>query len=53
MKAKKIPKKKRAKKTTITAKDTKVQLVRPDVAVILFHAKYVQTVKSLPCSIEL
>jgi uncharacterized protein (TIGR02246 family) len=37
-----------AKKTTITAKDTKVQLVRPDVAVILFHAKYVQDGKEVP-----
>ena len=37
-----------AKKTTITAKDTKVQLVRPDVAVILFHAKYLEDGKEVP-----
>ena len=37
-----------AKKTTVTAKDTKVQLVRPDVAVILFHAKYLQDGKEVP-----
>jgi uncharacterized protein (TIGR02246 family) len=37
-----------ARKTTITAKDTKVQLVRPDVAVILGHAKYLQDGKEVP-----
>ena len=37
-----------AKKTTITAKDTKVQLVRPDVAIILFHAKYLEDGKEVP-----
>ena len=37
-----------AKKTTITAKDTKVQVVRPDVAVILFHANYLQDGKEVP-----
>ena len=37
-----------AKKTTITAKDTKVQLVRPDVAIILFHGKYLQDGKEVP-----
>jgi uncharacterized protein (TIGR02246 family) len=37
-----------AKRTTITAKDTKVQLVRPDVAVILFHGKYLQDGKAVP-----
>lgn len=37
-----------AKKTTITAKDTKVQLVRPDVAVVLFHGRYLQDGKEVP-----
>ena len=37
-----------AKNTTIIAKDIKVQLVRPDVAVILFHAKYLQDGKEVP-----
>jgi len=37
-----------AKKTTITAKDTKMQLVRPDVAVILFHGRYLQDGKEEP-----
>ena len=37
-----------AKKTTIIARDIKVQSVRPDVAVILFHAKFVQDAKEAP-----
>lgn len=37
-----------AKNTTISATDSKVQLVRPDVAVILFHAKYLQDGKEVP-----
>ena len=37
-----------AKTTTITAKEIKVQLVRPDVAVILFHSKYLQDGKEVP-----
>jgi uncharacterized protein (TIGR02246 family) len=37
-----------AKKTTIIARDIKVHSVRPDVAVILFHAKFVQDAKEAP-----
>jgi len=37
-----------AKKTTIIARDIKVQSIRPDVAVILFHAKFVQDAKEAP-----
>lgn len=37
-----------AKQTTVSAKDPKVQLVRPDVAVILFHAKYLKEGKEVP-----
>ena len=37
-----------AKKTTIIARDIKVQTVRPDVAVILFQAKFVQDAKETP-----
>jgi uncharacterized protein (TIGR02246 family) len=37
-----------AKKATIIARDIKVQSVRPDVAVILFHAKFVQDAKEAP-----
>jgi uncharacterized protein (TIGR02246 family) len=37
-----------AKKTTIIARDIKVQSVRPDVAMILFHAKFVQDAKEVP-----
>jgi uncharacterized protein (TIGR02246 family) len=37
-----------AKKTAIIARDIKVQSVRPDVAVILFHAKFVQEAKEVP-----
>jgi uncharacterized protein (TIGR02246 family) len=37
-----------AKKTTITAKDVKVQSVRPDVVVLLFHAKFVENGKEVP-----
>lgn len=37
-----------AKKTTIVARNIKVQSVRPDVAVILFHAKFVQDAKEVP-----
>jgi uncharacterized protein (TIGR02246 family) len=37
-----------AKKTTIIARNIKVQSVRPDVAVILFHAKFVQDAKEVP-----
>jgi uncharacterized protein (TIGR02246 family) len=37
-----------AKKTTIIARDVKVQSVRPDVAVILFQAKFVQDAKEVP-----
>jgi uncharacterized protein (TIGR02246 family) len=37
-----------AKKTTITATDIKVQTVRPDVAVILFHARYLDGGKQVP-----
>ena len=37
-----------AKKTTIIARNIKVQSVRPDVAVILFHAKFVQDAKEFP-----
>ena len=37
-----------ANKTTIIARDIKVQSVRPDVAVILFHAKFVQDAKEAP-----
>ena len=37
-----------AKKTTIIARDIKVQSVRLDVAVILFHAKFVQDAKEAP-----
>lgn len=37
-----------AKKATIIARDMKVQSVRPDVAVILFHAKFVQDAKEVP-----
>lgn len=37
-----------AKKTTIIARDIKVQSIRPDVAVILFHAKFVQDAKEVP-----
>jgi uncharacterized protein (TIGR02246 family) len=37
-----------AKKTTIIARDIKVQSVRPDVAMILFHAKFVQDAKEAP-----
>jgi uncharacterized protein (TIGR02246 family) len=36
-----------AKKTTIIARDIKIQSVRPDVAVILFHAKFVQDAKEV------
>ncbi len=37
-----------AKSTTVTASDIKVQRVRPDVAVILFHAKYLDGGKEVP-----
>jgi uncharacterized protein (TIGR02246 family) len=37
-----------AKKTTIIARNIKVQSVRPDVVVILFHAKFVQDAKEVP-----
>ena len=37
-----------AKKTTIIARDIKVQSIRPDVAVILFQAKFVQDAKEVP-----
>jgi uncharacterized protein (TIGR02246 family) len=37
-----------AKKTIIIARNIKVQNVRPDVAVILFHAKFVQDAKEVP-----
>ena len=37
-----------AKKTTIIARDIKVQSIRPDVAVILLHAKFVQDAKEAP-----
>jgi uncharacterized protein (TIGR02246 family) len=37
-----------AKKTAIIARDTKIQSVRPDVAVILFQAKFVQDAKEAP-----
>ena len=37
-----------AKKATIIARDIKVQSIRPDVAVILFHAKFVQDSKEVP-----
>jgi uncharacterized protein (TIGR02246 family) len=37
-----------AKKTTIIARDIKVQSIRPDVAVILFQAKFVQEAKEAP-----
>jgi uncharacterized protein (TIGR02246 family) len=37
-----------AKKTTIIARNIKVQSVRPDVAIILFHAKFVQDAKEVP-----
>jgi uncharacterized protein (TIGR02246 family) len=37
-----------AKKTTIIARDIKVQSIRPDIAVILFHAKFVQEAKEVP-----
>lgn len=37
-----------AKKTTIIARDIKVQSTRPDVAVILFQAKFVQDAKEVP-----
>lgn len=37
-----------AKKTTIIARNIKVQSIRPDVAVILFHAKFVQDAKEVP-----
>jgi uncharacterized protein (TIGR02246 family) len=37
-----------AKKTTIIARNIKVQSVRPDVAVILFHPKFVQDAKEVP-----
>ncbi len=37
-----------AKSTTITASDIKVQTVRPDVAVILFHARYLKDGKEVP-----
>jgi uncharacterized protein (TIGR02246 family) len=37
-----------AKKTTIIARDIKVQSIRPDVAVILFQAKFVQDAKDAP-----
>ena len=37
-----------AKNTTIIARDIKVQSVCPDVAVILFHAKFVQDAKEAP-----
>jgi uncharacterized protein (TIGR02246 family) len=36
-----------AKNTTITATDIRVQTVRPDVAVILFHARYLQDGKEV------
>ena len=32
----------------LVPRDTKVQLVGPDVAVILFHAKYLQNGKEVP-----
>ena len=37
-----------AKKTAIIARDIKIQSVRPDVAVILFQAKFVQDAKEAP-----
>jgi uncharacterized protein (TIGR02246 family) len=37
-----------AKKTTIIARDIKVQTICPDVVVILFQAKFVQDAKELP-----
>lgn len=37
-----------AKNTVVTAKDSKVQLIRPDVAVILFHLKFLQDGKEVP-----
>lgn len=37
-----------AKTTTISASDVKVQRVRPDVAVILFHAKFLEGGKEIP-----
>jgi uncharacterized protein (TIGR02246 family) len=37
-----------AKKTAIIARDIKVQSLCPDVAVILFHAKFVQDAKEAP-----
>jgi len=37
-----------AKKTTIIARDIKAQSIRPDVAVILFHGKFVQDAKEVP-----
>jgi uncharacterized protein (TIGR02246 family) len=37
-----------AKKTTIIARDIKVQNIRPDVAVILFQGKFVQDAKEAP-----
>ena len=37
-----------AKKTAIIARDTMIQTVRPDVAVILFQAKFVQEAKEAP-----
>ena len=37
-----------AKKTAIIARDIKVQNVRPDVAVILFQAKFVQDAREAP-----
>ena len=37
-----------AKKTTIIARDIKVQSIRPDVAVVLLHAKFVQDAKEAP-----
>jgi uncharacterized protein (TIGR02246 family) len=37
-----------AKDTTITPTEIKVQMVRPDVAVILFHARYLEGGKEVP-----
>jgi len=37
-----------AKTTTIVAKDSKVQMIRPDVAVLLFHGRYLKDGKEDP-----
>ena len=42
-----------AKKTAIIARDIKIENVRPDVAVILFHAKFVQALAQTKKSLGL